>query len=94
MRAISLPKVLRNEFFAALFPEQLDAIRAFQRVRRGVPPEYDGRLLATARMKLSRDLDAGDAVSPAEGRTIRGVGGRKPPRDIHIRERPCLRGGL
>jgi uncharacterized LabA/DUF88 family protein len=54
-----------KELFATLLPEQLDAIKAFQRVKRGVPSEYDGRLLAAARTRLGRDL------APHEKRTMR-----------------------
>jgi len=52
-----------KELFATVLPEQLGAIRAFQRVQRGVPPEYDGRLLAMARAKLGRDLVASEKRS-------------------------------
>ena len=45
-------------FAASLTDDQLQDFAEYRKAARGVPPEFDGRLLAKARDRVGRDLDA------------------------------------
>ncbi|MCH8999833.1 MAG: NYN domain-containing protein [Proteobacteria bacterium] len=48
---------LTHQLVASLNEADIKGIQAFWATQRGVPPEFDGRLLAGGRAKIGRDLD-------------------------------------
>lgn len=61
---VALTQVV-EQFVNAMTADEVEGVAVFWQSQRGVPSEYDGKLLARSRDVLSRDLD------PAERRTVR-----------------------